>query len=162
MSSTRVLGLVSWFGLICCGGCMTPASRAAGTIVSPEASMQDGWSEQEKSANTVMRNLRQSQEVSFHVLRVRTELGLRKHLRSDLVLMVVAGQVELRLGNRTIPSAPGDVVEVPRDVPYAAINKGKDAAVLYAVFSPGFDPDDVKSVAEASGTGSWQWNLWTQ
>jgi mannose-6-phosphate isomerase-like protein (cupin superfamily) len=162
MSSTRVLGLVSWFGLICCGGCMTPASRAAGTIVSPADSFQGEWTDQEKASNTVMRNLRTSQEVSFHVLRVRTELGLRKHAKSDLVLVVVAGQVELHLGDRTLPSAPGDVVEVPRDVPYAAINKGKDAAVLYAVFSPGFDPDDVKTVAEASGTGSWQYNLWTQ
>lgn len=142
--------------------CMTPDSRAAGTIISPAEAMHAGWSEQEKSANSVMRNLRESAEASFHVLRVRTELPLRRHKASDLVLVVVAGQVELRLGDRTLPSAPGDVVEVPRDVPYAVHNKGKDAAVLYAVFTPGFNPDDVKTVAEPSGTGSWQWNLWTQ
>lgn len=142
--------------------CMTPDSRAAGTIISPRESVQSGWSEQEKAANSVMRNLRESEEASFHVLRVRTELPLRKHLRSDLVLVVVAGKVELRLGDRAIPSAPGDVVEVPREVPYAIQNRGREAAVLYAVYTPGFDADDVKTVAEAKGVGAWQWNLWTQ
>jgi mannose-6-phosphate isomerase-like protein (cupin superfamily) len=141
---------------------MTPDSRAAGTIVSPADSMQAPWSGQEKAAGSVMRNLRQSQEASFHVLRVQGELPLRKHLKSDLVLVVVAGQVQLRLGDRTIPSAPGDVVEVPRDVPYAVINKGRDAAVLYLVYTPGFDPDDVKTVSEATGVGAWKFNMWTQ
>jgi mannose-6-phosphate isomerase-like protein (cupin superfamily) len=141
---------------------MTPASRAAGTIVSPAESANEAWSDNEKAQNLVMRNLRSSAEASFHVLRVRTELGLRKHQNSDLVLVVVAGKVELRLGDRAIPSAPGDVVEVPRDVPYAVVNRGQDAAVLYAVYTPGFNPDDVKTIAEASGVGAWKFNLWTQ
>lgn len=142
--------------------CMTPASRASGTIISPADANQGDWTEQEKSSGSVMRNLRESTEASFHVLRVRTGLPLRKHAKSDLVLVVVAGQVELQLGDRAIPSAPGDVVEVPREVPYAVLNKGKDAAVLYVVFTPGFDPDDVKTVAEAKGVGAWQYNLWNQ
>ena len=142
--------------------CVTPPVRPAGTIISPAESFSGQWSEQEKAANNVMRNLRESAEASFHVLRVRTELSLRKHALTDLVLVVVAGQVQLRLGNRLLPSAPGDVVEVPREVPYAVINKGKDAAVIYAVFTPALKPDDVKTVAEPEGTGAWQWNLWAQ
>jgi mannose-6-phosphate isomerase-like protein (cupin superfamily) len=142
--------------------CMTPDSRASGTIISPADAAQGAWTEQETASNLVIRNLRTSSEASFHVLRVRTELPLRKHQNSDLVLVVVAGKVELRLGDRTIPSAPGDVVEVPRDAPYAIINRGQDAAVLYAVFTPGFNPDDVKTIAEASGPGAWKFNLWTQ
>ena len=128
------------------GGCRTGASRAAGTIISPADSTVGAWSEEEKKENLVIRNLRESAEASFHVLRVRTELSLRKHQNADLVLVVVAGKVELRLGDRAIPSAPGDVVEVPRDVPYAVINRGQDAAVLYAVFTPGLNPDDVKVI----------------
>jgi mannose-6-phosphate isomerase-like protein (cupin superfamily) len=142
--------------------CVTPPVRPAGTIISPAEAFTGQWSEQEKAANNVMRNLRESAEASFHVLRVRTELSLRKHALADLVLVVVAGQVQLRLGDRLLPSAPGDVVEVPRDVPYAVINKGKDAAVIYAVFTPALKPDDVKTVVEPEGTGSWQWNLWAQ
>jgi mannose-6-phosphate isomerase-like protein (cupin superfamily) len=141
---------------------MTPATRSNGVIVSPADSANEPWNENEKASNLVMRNLRSSAEASFHVLRVRTEISLRKHLNSDLVLVVVAGKVELRLGDRAIPSAPGDVVEVPRDVPYAVVNRGQDAAVLYAVYTPGFNPDDVKTIAEASGVGAWKFNLWTQ
>jgi mannose-6-phosphate isomerase-like protein (cupin superfamily) len=142
--------------------CMTPDSRASGTIISPSAESQGGWTDQEKAANTVMRNLRQSPEASFHVLRVQTELPMRSHAKSDLVLVVVAGQVELRLGNRAIPSAPGDVVEVPRDVPYAILNRGREAAVLYAMYSPGLNPDDMKAIREPQTGGAWQWNLWAQ
>jgi mannose-6-phosphate isomerase-like protein (cupin superfamily) len=130
--------------------------------VSPADAANEPWSENEKAQNLVMRNLRSSAEASFHVLRVRTELSLRKHQNSDLVLMVVAGKAEVRVGDRTVPSAPGDVVEVPRDVPYAIINRGRDAAVLYAVYTPGFNPDDVKTIAEPSGVGAWKYNLWTQ
>ena len=148
--------------LVLLAACMTPPVRPAGTIVSPADSFQGEWTEQEKASNTVMRNLRTSKEVSYHVLRVRTELPLRKHAKSDLVLVVVAGQVELHLGDRTLPSAPGDVLEVPRETPYAVLNKGQQAAVLYAVFAPGFDPEDVKTMSEPSGVGAWQYNLWNQ
>jgi mannose-6-phosphate isomerase-like protein (cupin superfamily) len=141
---------------------MTPASRGAGTIISTDEAATAPWTDQEKAANIVVRNLRQSSEASFHVLRVATELSLRKHQSSDLVLIVVAGKVELRLGDRAIPSAPGDVVEVPREVPYAILNRGQTPAVLYAVYTPGFNPDDVKTISEPSGVGAWKFNLWTQ
>lgn len=143
-------------------GCMTPATRSSGVIVSPADAANEPWSENEKASNVVIRNLRGSPEASFHVLRVSTELGLRKHEKSDLVLVLVAGKAEVRVGDRTVPSAPGDVVEVPRDVPYAVINRGQEAVVLYAVYTPGFDPNDVKAVSEASGVGAWKFNLWTQ
>lgn len=142
--------------------CMTPDSRASGTIISPAEGAQGGWTEQEKAAKVVVRNLRESPEASFHVLRVATELSFRKHKSSDLVLMVVSGKVELRLGDRAIPSAPGDVIEVPRDVPYAIANRGQTPAVVYAVYTPAFNPDDVKTIAEPSGPGAWKFNLWTQ
>lgn len=143
--------------------CMTPQSRAAGVVVSPaDGASQSGWSEEEKASNVVLRNLRQTQEASFHLLRVKTELPRRKHAQSDLVLMVVAGQVEVQLGDRAIPSAPGDVIEVPRDVPYAVLNKGAEPGVLYQVYTPALDPNDVRMVREKTGESSWKWNLWTQ
>jgi mannose-6-phosphate isomerase-like protein (cupin superfamily) len=142
--------------------CMTPASRAAGTIISPADVAPEQWSESEKASNLVVRNLRSSPEASFHVLRVRTEISFRKHQKSDLVLMVVAGKTELRLGDRSIPSAPGDVVEVPRGIAYGVVNRGDTPAIVYAVYTPAFDPDDVKTIAEPSGEGAWKFNLWTQ
>jgi quercetin dioxygenase-like cupin family protein len=143
--------------------CMTPASRAAGVVVSPaDGSSASGWTNEEKSANVVLRNLRQTENASFHLLRVRSELPRRKHAQADLVLVVVAGQVEVQLGDRAIPSAPGDVIEVPRDVPYAVLNKGRDAGVLYLMYSPALDPNDVRMVREKTSGSSWKWNLWTQ
>lgn len=153
---------IALLSLLLLAACMTPPVRPAGTIFSPAESAQSEWTDQEKASNTVLRNLRSSTEASFHLLRVQTELAMRKHAKSDLVLVVVAGQVALELGDKTLPSAPGDVVEVPRETPYAVVNKGKQAAVLYLVFTPGFDPEDVKAVVEPNGVGAWQYNLWNQ
>jgi mannose-6-phosphate isomerase-like protein (cupin superfamily) len=163
MSTGDNMRLVSLLLSLCLTACMTPASRASGVVVSPaDGSSQSGWSDEEKSANVVLRNLRQTAEASFHLLRVRTELTRRKHAQADLVLVVVAGQVEVQLGDRAIPSAPGDVIEVPREVPYAVVNKGRDAGVLYLVYTPALDPNDVRMVTEKGGESSWKWNLWTQ
>lgn len=152
-----------WYlSLISLLGCMTPESRASGTIISPAEAAQGSWTDQELAANLVVRNLRASPEASFHVLRVRTELPMRLHKDSDLVLVVVGGKAELRLGDRTIPAAPGDVVEVPRGSPYGVVNRGRSAAIVYAVYTPGFNPDDVKVITEQDGAGAWKFNLWTQ
>ncbi len=156
MRRLRYLSLISLLG------CMTPESRASGTIISPAEAAQGSWTEQEVAAPLVIRNLRVSPEASFHVLRVRTELPMRQHKDSDLVLMVVAGKAELRLGDRTIPAAPGDVVEVPKGSPYGVVNRGESAAIVYAVYTPGFNPDDVRVITEPSGSGAWKFNLWTQ
>lgn len=155
----RQIGLLS---VLILTACMTPPNRPSGTIFSPAETAQAEWTDQEKASGSVMRNLRASAEASFHVLRVQGELPMRRHAKSDLVLVVVAGQVQLHLGDKTLPSAPGDVVEVPRDAPYAVLNKGKQAAVLYLVFTPGFDPADVKTVVQADGVGAWKYNLWSQ
>lgn len=148
--------------LLCLTGCMPPA-RASGVVVSPaDDASQVGWSDQEKSANVVIRNLRQSSEASFHLLRVRTELPRRKHPRSDLVMMVVAGQVEVEVDSRVVPAASGDVIEVPRDVPYAVLNKGRDPAVMYLIHTPSLSADDVRMVTDKKAESSWKWNLWAQ
>jgi mannose-6-phosphate isomerase-like protein (cupin superfamily) len=148
---------------LCLAACMTPASRASGVVVSPaDGSSPSGWTDEEKSANLVLRSLRQSPEASFHLLRVRTELTTRVHKQTDLVMVVVAGQVEIQLGDRTIPSAPGDVIEVPRTVPFGVRNKGREPGVLYLIYTPALDPNDVRMVTEKGGESSWKWNLWTQ
>lgn len=144
--------------------CVTGAPRAAGVVVSPaDAASTTQWSDDERNAEVVMRNLRQSDEASFHLLRVRTALPPRKHEKSDMVLMVVAGQLELSLGDRRLPGAPGDVIEVPRGVPYGVKSKGDKPGVLYVVYTPAFNVDDVRKVAESTGgDAAWKWNLWTQ
>jgi len=154
--------LVSLTLLLSLAACMTPDSRAAGVVVSPSDGSQARWTDDEKNSDVVMRNLRHTSEASFHLLRVRTELTRRKHAKADLVLVVVAGQIEVQLGDRAIPSAPGDVIEVPRDVPYAVLNKGRDAGVLYLVYTPALDPNDVRMVTDKTGESSWKWNLWAQ
>lgn len=161
MSTPRALSIAAFTCAI--SGCLAAAPRAAGVVVSPaDGSANAAWSEDERQADLVMRNLRQSDEASFHLLRVRTELRPRKHERSDLVMLVVSGQLELTLGSRHVPAAPGDVIEVPRGVPYGIKTQSARAGVVYLIYTPAFEPNDVRNVVERQGEPSWNWNLWTQ
>jgi mannose-6-phosphate isomerase-like protein (cupin superfamily) len=149
--------------LVAFPACATAPTRAPGMVVSPaDAEAPADWTEDELRAEVVMRNLRRTPEASFHLLRVRTALRPRKHEQSDLVLLVVAGKVELELGDRMLPGAPGDVIEVPRGTPYGATNRGDKPGVLYLIFTPALDPNDVKNVTTPSAETAWKWNLWAQ
>jgi mannose-6-phosphate isomerase-like protein (cupin superfamily) len=143
--------------------CLAPPSRAPGMVVSPaDAEAPSGWTEEEQRADVVMRNLRRTPEASFHLLRLRTALRKRKHEQSDLVMLVVAGKLELELGDRLLPAAPGDVIEVPRGTPYGATNRGDKPGVMYVIATPTLDPNDVRNVTTPDAESSWKWNLWTQ
>jgi mannose-6-phosphate isomerase-like protein (cupin superfamily) len=162
--SARLRSCLCLPALLCAlSACVSAPTRAPGMVVSPaDPSSQASWSEEEQRAEVAMRNLRRTPEASFHLLRLRGELRPRKHEQSDLVLLVVAGKLELELGDRMLPAAPGDVIEVPRGTPYGAKNRGDKPGVLYLVHTPALDPNDVRTIATSSPETSWKWNLWTQ
>jgi mannose-6-phosphate isomerase-like protein (cupin superfamily) len=143
--------------------CVSAPNRAPGMLVSPlVGEAATSWTEDELRAEAVMRNLRRTPEASFHLLRLRTALRKREHAQSDLVMLVVAGKIELELGDRMLPAAPGDVIEVPRGTPYGAINRGDEAGVVYLIFTPALDPNDVRNVTTPNAASAWKWNLWAQ
>lgn len=151
--------------LVLASGCTGQARVAAGrgTLITPSnQSAEAAWSEHEREAPLVMRNLRSSPEASTHVLRIRTQRDARVHQRSDLSLFVVAGELEVTVDGKPFKLSRGDVLEIPRATPYALRNLGADASVLYLVFTPGFRDDDDKSAAAAPRDSSWRWNLWVQ
>ncbi len=151
-------------GLSLCTACASVSSQAdRATIISPGASGEArAWSDAERAAPVVLRNLQRTPEASYHLLRVRTALPRRQHERADLVLMVVAGHPKLTLGSDAVSAQPGTVVEIPRGTAYAVENAGAEPAVLYGVATPALDPEDSRQVPEGETVSAWRWNLWPQ
>lgn len=139
------------------------ASRR-GTLYSPtQHGAVAAWSKDEQQQPLVIRNLRRTPEASFHLMRVRSEVGGRAHTGSDLVLVTLAGKLVVTLADREFTVAAGDVLEIPRGAAYAIRNVGEHAGVAYLVFTPALAPDDTKAAPLESAKDSvWRWNLWLQ
>jgi len=158
MRTLRVISLCVLFG---CAA--APQKQGLSKVISPaQSGNPTSWDEAELAAPVAIRTLRRTPEASFHLARVQAELGRRLHEKSDLTLVVVSGQLELSLGDETVQAGAGDVVEIPRGTPYAALNKGKDAGVLYEVFTPALADDDTRNKPVAATESAWRWNLWLQ
>jgi mannose-6-phosphate isomerase-like protein (cupin superfamily) len=147
-------------------GCATtrgPADAARGKLITPsEQDAQAAWTESERDAPLVMRNLRRSPEASFHLLRVKGQRDAHMHASSDLSVFMLAGELEFTIEGRSFTITRGDVLEVPRGTGYALRNMSSDASVAYLVFTPALAADDDKSAAPPPRESAWRWNLWVQ
>ena len=62
------------------------------------------------------------------------------HTREDEVYFVLAGELEVTVGEKTFVLGPGDTLLAPRDIPHALRNSGNIANHYLLIFSPsGFE-----------------------
>jgi len=62
------------------------------------------------------------------------------HTREDEVYFVLAGELEVTVGERTFVLRPGDTLLAPRDIPHELRNSGNTTNHYLLVFSPsGFE-----------------------
>lgn len=61
---------------------------------------------------------------------------LHVHKTEEEVFYVQSGEVEIRLGERTVKGTAGSVVLVPRGTPHTFWNVGTEPANLLVIFSP--------------------------
>ena len=116
-------------------------------IVSPQGPLQEMvWEEAEKSREVVIRNLRTSKEASFHLVLLKDAEKPHVHDGHDLIAVVLRGKVSMHFADGTVKVQKGDVVEIPRGTLHWAENRGKEASLAYAVFTPPFDGEDYRLV----------------
>jgi mannose-6-phosphate isomerase-like protein (cupin superfamily) len=140
------------------------SAHGRGSLIRPEEpGGQPQWSERERNQPVALRNVRRSDQASFHLLRLRAEQPAYAHDRSDLVFMVLAGNMEMTVSGEAIELSPGDVVEVPRGTPYALRNQGEAPGSAYLIFTPALAADDRRLVrGPIRRESAWKWNLWLQ
>ncbi|MFM2418695.1 MAG: hypothetical protein RL385_3418 [Pseudomonadota bacterium] len=153
----RTLGL-----LAALSGCGSQGGFGSTIIMPAEFGDTQPFTESELREPVVARNLRSTPEASFQVLHLNDKLGARSHEKSDAVVMIVSGQVQVVLGKDDFRLSTGNVIEVPRGVAYELVNRNATGSTIYIVHTPSLSADDVKLYREAPRDSAWKWNLWTQ
>lgn len=86
------------------------------------------------------------------------EIGAETHEHTDQLLSFISGTGKGTVGDQTHQLDPGDVCAVPAGTKHNFVNTGKEALVLYTVYSPpehaasaAYSTKEAADAAEASG-----------
>ncbi|MFT3927801.1 MAG: cupin domain-containing protein [Myxococcales bacterium] len=79
---------------------------------------------------------------SYHVVALLDAEPLHRHVTHDLMVVLLEGQGEMRIGQTTRPIGPHSIVHVPRGFVHSMRNTAKTPLIGYAVFTPPFDGKD--------------------
>jgi mannose-6-phosphate isomerase-like protein (cupin superfamily) len=79
---------------------------------------------------------------SHHLVWIRDREVPHRHDRHDLLVVMLRGHGFMRQGAEERAVGEGSVLYVPRGTPHAFRNASGEAAVAYAVYTPGFDGRD--------------------
>jgi mannose-6-phosphate isomerase-like protein (cupin superfamily) len=126
--------------VIGCGSAQPPARGRVITTL-PDA-VDPLWTEAELAKPIAVRRLRATTETSISLIRLAGAEQPHIHKDHDLVVVLLAGQARVHLGDHVVEVHPGDVMEIPRGTVHWAENTGASASEVYAVFSPPYDGRD--------------------
>jgi quercetin dioxygenase-like cupin family protein len=82
------------------------------------------------------------------LVQVRDREPLHRHVDSDITVIILRGEGDMRLGKETRPVKAGDVIHIERGVIHAYINRGAEPAAALVVYSPAPGPNDRVLVEE--------------
>lgn len=122
--------------------CAREASTLGRRITVNGLQTYPAWSAEESAKEIATRLTGITKEASTHLIRIRTAEPPHIHKEHDAVVFILSGTGRVHLNGQTIPYKPGDVVELPRNIPHWAENTGADATTVYAVFTPPYDGKD--------------------
>lgn len=119
------------------------AAPRGGVIQRPHILLDTfAWTDEEAAQPLVFKLLGQTNEASYHLIRVGASESPHTHDRHDIIVTVLRGRAKLHLADRLFPVRPGDVIEIPRGVVHWAELKGKETCEIFAVITPPFDGKD--------------------
>jgi quercetin dioxygenase-like cupin family protein len=115
----------------------------AGTVALP------AWTPEELAKPVAARRRHGDEHHTTFFIHLSTGEKPHTHDDHDLAVVLVAGSATMHLGERTLPMASGDVVEIPRGTVHWAENATTDPAgcVAYAIFTPSYDGTDTHPAA---------------
>ena len=114
-------------------------------IVMPEGRVKKiKWTNAELQKDPVKRDISQTQEASFHMIRLEKSEVPHIHETHDLTAIVTKGMGIIHYGDKAFSISKGDVVRIPRGVPHWVENTGNQAMEAFAIFVPPFDGKDMR------------------
>jgi len=80
--------------------------------------------------------------VTINLLSIKSPVAMHRHLKSEEVVYLLAGEGVLQLGEGERTLRAGDLVVIPRATPHAFTPTGEGPAVLLQTFIPHFIEGD--------------------
>jgi quercetin dioxygenase-like cupin family protein len=90
--------------------------------------------------------LQKGEHASVTLVQIRDREPPHRHIRYDIMVMLVRGTGTLHLGERTLPMRAGDVSFITRGTPHYFVNDGDAPAAALVTFAPAFDGPDQEPV----------------
>jgi mannose-6-phosphate isomerase-like protein (cupin superfamily) len=119
----------------------------AGAVVTPGGPLPAvTWTDEELGKDVAIKTVRQSDGASYHVVRLLKAEKPHVHDRSDLVVVVLSGSVQMHFGDRVVLVGPGQAIDIPKGAPHWAENVATGPSFAYVVFAPAFDGKDRRPV----------------
>jgi mannose-6-phosphate isomerase-like protein (cupin superfamily) len=106
------------------------------------------WTDEELGKDVAIKTVRQSDGASYHVVRLFKAEKPHIHDRSDLIVVVLSGHVNMHFRDRVVPVGPGQIIDIPKGEPHWAENAAAEPSFAYVVFAPAFDGKDRRPVDE--------------
>lgn len=124
-------------------------STQRGTIVSlRDLPNKIEWSPEELATTIAFKKLYQTNEASFHFVRLAGKEQPHVHDLHDLTIFVLSGKVKMHLNEKSMIATKGDVIEVPKGIIHWAENVNGKPSEAYIVFSPPFDDKDHRIIRD--------------
>lgn len=76
------------------------------------------------------------------VITIQDKVAPHKHLSHSEHVLVLEGEGEMQLGEKTILLKKGDLVFIPKNTVHAAYRKGKQPLRVLSIQAPAFDGSD--------------------
>lgn len=92
--------------------------------------------------NVKITTLAATEDVSIHLIQVRTAVPLHVHEFSDENIYLIRGRGRLAIGREEYSVGAGDVIHVAKGKKHFFENKGREPAVVLSYYTPGFRDGD--------------------
>lgn len=86
--------------------------------------------------------LQRGEHASVTLVQIRDREPPHRHVRYDIMVLLVRGKGTLHLGDRALPMQGGDASFITKGTPHYFVNEGDAPAVALVTFAPAFDGPD--------------------
>lgn len=90
----------------------------------------------------------QSDEMSFYIAQVSSEIPAHYHNISDETYFVYKGQGTMRLNDEYRDVSEGDIVQIPKGSIHGMKKTGTEDVIIFFISAPAFDPENDRFVAD--------------
>ncbi|HPQ08664.1 MAG TPA: cupin domain-containing protein [Bacteroidia bacterium] len=95
-----------------------------------------------KTENLYVKSTSSDSLASGFIIVIKKEVKLHKHLNHSEHVLVIEGEGQMQLGDKTFTIKPNDLIFIPKNTPHKVITTSKKPLKVLSIQSPNFDGKD--------------------